>query len=214
MQALQRIENRIDALLQTLQPSAQSEAQVERIKRGLDSRLSQYWGWLRDSLYYEGVRFYHKDECGSFDKEITVDYDMGYKISNIYNLRWRAVINEANEPLFWDRVDRLLEDRGGDLRGSSPSWEDEKKLKEIEGTLPHVFNGYGGWKLYTGEKYKDGVRYCHTNRSNFLDIDIIVDKDLEYKIISDFGATQRGNIGKSSNDEKLFWERVKAMRDK
>lgn len=107
-------------------------------------------------------------------------------------------------------MSQILEDRGS-LQGTPPSWQYEEKLKQIKGTIPHRLQDFG-WvtKFWGNFKYKDGIRYIKTNEAGFLDKEIIVDKDLEYKITSSYKIRWRGNCG-TAKGEAVFWEAVEGI---
>jgi hypothetical protein len=203
MQALQRIETRIDALLQGKYPPGVYKTKLAQVEETLGSMVHEYHGWRKDKTYWEGLRYYHKYGSDSFDKEILVDKDLVYKVSNTSNIRWRGDIHKSTEEetRFWGNVSALLEDRGG-LRGKPASYNDEEQLENIKRNFPHKTHFYD-WS--TDEKYWDGVRYYHTSEDGELEKEIIVDKDLVYKLTSSHDIRWRGDFHASADEEKEFW---------
>jgi hypothetical protein len=210
MQALQRIENRIDALLQGLYPSVEHKEKLADVEETLGSLVREYHGWYEDQNYWEGLRYYHADDSGSFDKEILVDKDLVYKVSNSSDIRWRGDIRKSTveEKRFWKNVSALLEDRGG-LIGKPPSDEDEERLKNIKRYFPSKTKEFDDWN--TDKNYWDGVRYYHENEFGELDKEIIVDKDLVYKVTSSYDIRSRGDLHVPSTGENRFWKDVNTL---
>jgi hypothetical protein len=210
MQALQRIENRLDALLQGLYPSVEHKENLADVEETLGSLVREYHGWYEDENYWEGLRYYHADDSGSFDKEILVDKDLVYKVSNSSDIRWRGDIRKSTteETRFWGNVSALLEAPSGQ-RGKPPSDEDEERLEDIKRNFPSETREFDDWD--TDTNYQDGVRYYHENEFGELDKEIIVDKDLVYKVTSSHDIRWRGDLHEPETSENQFWIDVHSL---
>jgi hypothetical protein len=112
MQALQRIENRIDALLQVDFPSEEHEAKFNEVERRLDGEVDEYEDWHTDTDYQNGLRYYHKYNGDFIDKEIIVNGDLRYSVSNSHDIIYTGNINDSAraEQIFWGAVSELLEE--------------------------------------------------------------------------------------------------------
>ena len=210
MQALQRIENRIDALLQGKYPPGVYKTKLAQVEETLGSMVHEYHGWRKDKTYWEGLRYYHKYGSDSFDKEILVDKDLVYKVSNSSNTRWRGDIHKSTEEetRFWGNVSALLEAPSGQ-RGKPPSDEDEERLEDIKRNFPSKTKEFDDWD--TDTNYQDGVRYYHENEFGELDKEIIVDKDLVYKVTSSHDIRWRGDLHDPETSENQFWIDVRSL---
>jgi histone deacetylase complex regulatory component SIN3 len=111
MQALQHIENRIDALMQGNYPSEAHETKLNDIQWRLEDKVGEYVDWHTDAEYNDGLRYYHLYGGDFFDKEIIVDRDLVYKVSNTEDIRWRGniIASTQGETQFWIHVSKLLD---------------------------------------------------------------------------------------------------------
>jgi hypothetical protein len=112
MQALQSIENRIDALMQGPFPSDEHEEKLLAVQMKLERMMGEDNKWITDSGYDDGIRYYHFDSDGFRDMEITVDKDLVYKVSNTDGERKRGdiITSKDGENEFWSVVSELLDE--------------------------------------------------------------------------------------------------------
>jgi hypothetical protein len=224
MQALQRIESRIDALLQTCVLTAEEEAPkneiptYQEIEAALPRTIQMYlkeikskrW-WTIDPKHWDGIR------CDVYPQgEIVVNLDLEYKVSYLQaGIIQRGNIGKSADAKneFWTRVTQFLDPPPTHPEGLP---FDQERYDRIVEVLQSRMTPYCSGEWY-GAPTRDGIHYRHYDdnpRQHIINNykEIRVDKDLTYSIYRAYGNKRwRGNLRLDGLNVDSFFKTVQYM---